>query len=270
MFTSLLISPHSRCYILKSDQVVAVTESVVLLTYLLDHIGDNNRSYNRRILRQSSALGSLHQHVITEDRTEHIARKFFILIILAVISIHSKPIRIRICDKNQLSADLLRQLKTQGIRLCALRIWGLYSWEITILNSLFLNDMYILETKFAENSCNRLKACSVKRRIYDLQISRLLNLLRIHDKLVKLSYICVIDLLTDHIQQSCIYCSVLVHSLNHGEIFYIVDLCNDLLILRRYDLGSIIPVNLISVVFLWIVACRYIHADIAVQMSHCK
>ena len=138
------------------------------------------------------------------------------------------------------------------------------------MNSLFLNDMYILETKFAENSCNRLKACSVKRRIYDLQISRLLNLLRIHDKLVKLSYICVVNLLTDHIQQSCIYCSALVHSLNHGEIFYLVDLCNDFLILRRYYLSSIIPVNLISVVFLWIVACRYIHADIAVQMSHCK
>ena len=111
----------------------------------------------------------------------------------------------------------------------------------------------------------------MKGRIDNLNIlGHLLNIFRVDDLGFNSLNICVVNLFADGVIQSGLYRVRLRHSLNIMIIGHFIDLGNNLLIFRVSDLGAILPVNFVAVVFRRIMAGSDDDACHTAKLTHRK
>ncbi len=130
---------------------------------------------------------------------------------------------------------------------------------------------YILKSKFLKGSANRDISRAVKRRINDFNGLRLLFYhFRMKSERHENFKISIINLSIYHDVKTVADGNFFAHGLNLRIIQNIVNLFSYSRIMRRCDLGTVLPINLIAVVFAGVVACRDIYAGDASVISYGK
>ena len=111
----------------------------------------------------------------------------------------------------------------------------------------------------------------MERGVYDLDLVRnRLDDLRMDDLLLQLCHIRIIDLGTDHVIQALCLRVCLIHRLDAADVFDRVYLADDVLIMRRCDLRTVLPVYLVAVILGRVVGCSDHDAGLAAQFAQCK
>ena len=93
---------------------------------------------------------------------------------------------------------------------------------------------------------------------------------RMNRLFLQLFHIFVINFRSDHLIKSCCFGSLLVHCLNLIKRSNLCDLSQDVLIMRRCDLCTILPINFVSVVLSRIMACCDNNTCDTGEFTHCE
>ena len=190
---------------------------------------------------------------------------------LGILDIHTQTVCVRICGKHQVCIFFLGQLQSQFKRLCRLRIWIADGRKIAIRKFLLRNDIDILKTDLSQHPARRNIAGSVKRSVHDLEIlAHSLNAVPVDDLLLELLHIFVIDRCADHFIESLCHGILLVHGLYCGIICHSLHLIHDPFVVRRGNLGSVLPVYFIAIVLRWVVARCHIDTCHTSELADCK
>ena len=116
----------------------------------------------------------------------------------------------------------------------------------------------MLEAQLGQNPPHRKVACPAKGRIHDLDIvCHFSNYIGMNNLLLKLRHILVVNFLSDDLIQPLLQGLSLGHSLYGVVILDTLHLFDDLPVLGSGNLGAVLPVYLIAIVFRRIVAGRY-------------
>ena len=122
-----------------------------------------------------------------------------------------------------------------------------------------------------KNSSNRYISRPVKRSIDDLQVLCLLpNDLRMNAERLDSSDIRIIDLLPDILKEPLLSGLLFGHGLYRIGAAHQIYLIHDVFVVRRGDLGSVLPVDLVPVIFPRVMAGRNDNPGFAVQVAQGK
>ena len=114
-------------------------------------------------------------------------------------------------------------------------------------------------------------AGSVKRCVNDCNlVLHLVNGLLVHNLGLYLGNVLIVDFFANDFVFACCQCRGLVRGLNRGQILYGQHLVGNALVMGRGELGAVLPVYLVAVVFRRVMACRDINSCNAPQLTHCK
>ena len=183
----------------------------------------------------------------------------------------AKTVCIWVCGKDDVRIHFFCkfQSKCPGIFILRVRIWN--GREVSIRNFLLFHNINLGKAKFTEYSSNRDVSGSVKWCVNDLHIFRSLrDDLRVDALFFQLRDVFVVKISSDDAEQ--ILCSgfIFFHCFYHGEIRYFCHFRQDVFVMRRCDLGTVLPVYFVAVVLSRVVAgCDHDAGD-AAKFPHCK
>ena len=189
---------------------------------------------------------------------------------LCIPHMYTDAVSIRIGGKNQVGADLFRQLKTEFKRLWRLGIRIPDCREITVRQLLLGNDRDMFEAGIPQNALYREIACAVERCVNDLQVIRYrIDGILVNDQIHHALVIRRIDIRADHGAKSL----VLSLFTRHAQDVMVID-CQNIIhntgIMRRCDLRAVFPVDLVPVVLRRVVTRRDIDAGDTAEMADSK
>ena len=188
-----------------------------------------------------------------------------------VLDTYTKTVCIRVCCQNEVCIYFFGKFQSKFECLCCFRVRIAYCREIAIRQFLLFDNVNVLKSKFFEDSSCRDVSCAVKRCVNNLEVLAL-SLDRIHVKnlFLKFCHISIVYFFADHLEQACLFCFCLVHSLNSIPVRDGLNLSHDSADVRRCDLCAIFPVYLVSVVFRRVMAGCYVDTCNTSEMTYCK
>ncbi len=221
------------------------------------HIGGHNGCHKSRILGHFPCRCPLTQDVFRNEHTGHVARERHIFAGLGIQRVDAQSVGIGIGRQHDIGVLLFRQLQREGECLGIFRVGVIQGRKVGVGHLLLGHHVYVLEAKLGENPSHRHIARAVEGRVDDLHVLRhLRDHFGMDDLLFQLRHVLVVDLLADdHIETSLLRL-FLVHGLYRVVIRYVIDLCDNLLILGRRHLRAVLPIALVTVVLRRIVARR--------------
>ena len=83
-------------------------------------------------------------------------------------------------------------------------------------------------------------------------------------------HVTVVDFFSDRHKKSGFHGILFFHSLNLCKRSYFCNFCKDIFIMRRCDLRTILPVNFVSIVFSWVMACCDHNSWNTAKFTDCK
>ena len=222
----------------------------------LCHIGGDDGSDNRRFFRHCARRCPFPQNVLGDQHTGHIARKADVAAALRISGVDAETVRIRIRGKNKIRLFSLRLGKRQLPRVGVLRIRIRDSRERAALRILLLlHDRHMRKAQFPEDPADRNAPRPVQRRIDDAQRIRLgPDDFRVDAQRLHFGDIAIVQRIADVVIKVPDSRLILRHRLHLTEGIHLRHLRQDVPVMRRRDLGPVLPVNLVAVVFFRVVA----------------
>ena len=209
------------------------------------------------------------QYVFCNKCTGHISGKTYIFPCFFIFCIYTKPVCIRVCRKNYVCIFLFCKFKRKCPRFLVLRVRISNCRKVSVRLFLFPDNIDIFKSKFFKNSSDRYISRSVKRCIYDFYVFCSLSYnLRMNILFFKLCDILIINFFADNFDKSFGNCLLIWHCFHLLKIFNQRNLCQNIFVMRRCNLCSILPINFVAVVFSRIVACSYNNSGYAAKLSN--
>ena len=135
---------------------------------------------------------------------------------------------------------------------------------------LWLN-VYIFKSHILQHTLNRLKSCTMKWCVYDLDVfCHLLNDFRMNGQITKLCKILLIHIIWNYFIQTSLDCFFFRHSLYHIKRSYLANLIHNTGVVWWCYLRTVLPVYLVSIILSRIVACCNYDTCNTAKFSYCK
>ena len=235
----------------------------------LGHVRGHNSLHQSRALRHCPRGGPFPENILGDQHAGHVARKGNILSALRVFTVNPQPVRVGIGGEDDISVHLLCQFQSQlkGLRRLGVRVG--HRREIAVGLLLLRYHINLLKSKLPQNPAHRKIAGTVQRRVDDGKIlCHLPDNLRVDRLFLQLLHVGIVNLLTDLPKQPRRLRLPGRHGLYHVKGRDLRHLGENVLIVRRRDLGAILPVYLVAIVLPGIVAgCDHDAGDTS-QRAH--
>ena len=242
----------------------------VLLSHRGGHIRGNNGRYSHRILRHGPLLVSAAADIVQQQHTHLIAGHQ--LILSACGNRNSHPVAVRVRSQQKVRLHRFAQGQAPLHCLPNFRVRIRAGWEIAVGLFLLRHHGHIRDSDFLQNSGHTLQACTVQRRIHQLQR---LNVLALFVGMLQGLRFDGLDeavqrILSDHTDQAGRLAVLKRHSPNPFKNIHRFDA-----VLHRGGhlqgyLAAILAVHFVTVVFGRIVAGGDANARPAAQISRSK
>ena len=208
--------------------------------------------------------------VIGEQHADLIARQGDILAGL-VLEDDAGAVRIRVGADDEVNVVLLCQINGQIEAFLVLRVRVIDGREIAVdLHLLGLTDN-VLVAEAAENFRNQTIACAVERGVNELEVvCDLLYAVRVDGNLDDLAEVRLVGVLAEHTDHAALDGLIEIRGLNAGEDVGRRHFLCDYVRLGRGQLCAVLPVDLVTVVFLRVMGCGDVDARDAAVVTDCK
>ena len=220
---------------------------VVLGRNFLDEFGCYDGLHHKLIALHLSLCLTVHDDVVEENHASLIAidKHPFPLIVLAG---HTHTVGIGVAGHHDVGIELLGQIKRHGECLSILGVRALHGGEVAALHHLFGNGVNVFKAPHLQSLRNEHHTCAMQRSVNNFEILLTGDASRVDGEFLHFGEINIIDFLTDNLDKSGIAFKL---DVSHTHFVHFVD---DTLVVRSQHLRTIVPISLVSVVFLRVVA----------------
>ena len=180
----------------------------------------------------------------------------------AVFAGHAHAVGVGVACHYDVGINLLGQFKSQSQCFTVFGVRADNGWEVAALHHLLWNGMYVFKAPELERLWDEHHASAVQRGVDNLEVLLALDAGRVNGDRVYLVEVNLVNFFADDRDQVFVAFKLDVFHL------HLVNFFNDAFVVWSKHLCTIIPVCLISVVFLRIVAGRQDNSALAAQMTN--
>ena len=241
---------------------VAVTHfDVVLVSNSLDEFCSYDSLHAEVSILHLTCSDAVLDDVVQEDQSSLVTVDEYPFALIILTS-HTYAVSIRVSSHYDISVDLLRQFDSH--RQCFSIFWVRRNncWEVTAFYHLFFYAVYVFKAPLLQSTWNELHTCTVDRSKYDAQVLLTLDYFRVDRNTENLIQVYAVDVFTDDLNQFRITFELDVSS--RSNLVYFSD---DTLIVWSQYLCTIIPVSLVTVVFLRVVRSSQDDTALATEVT---
>ena len=170
-----------------------------------------------------------------------------------------------VSGQNQVGIDLIGFFQCQLQCGFLFRVGRFHRREVAIGHGLFIHQNHILEAVHLQCLGHHRNTGSVQRRIDNLQFLGFLDGFGMQRQRFHQIEIGFIDLLAHHLNQFRV--GLPLHLLHRRDFVHLLD---DIDIVRRHQLATILPIHLVAIVLHGIVRCGNHNTCMTLQMAHGK
>ena len=258
-----LVLADNLCDILEACQAVVALHAVCV-SNRLNHLRSYDSLDNELLAIEFTQLAPASQHIAEQQHHRLVTVEQNILALI-VQNCDCDTVSIGVGCDYQLCTLLTSQLDSHTHRSTLLGVGRRNSGEVAIDYALLLDHNNIGKAEVAQRRGNQLHTCTVHRRIDDLHIVVLCNCLGSHRQTLNACQIDFVELLTQN--GDILGVLTKLDLVDRGDL---LNLSNDILVVRGSYLRTISPICLVAIVLLGIVRRRYNNTALAPQLTNCE
>ena len=244
--------------IFKAGKGLHKSQAIIFCNFFR-HFSGYYGSHYRSVLWQSSQSFSLGKNVFQNQGPGHISCKAFVLSGSCILSINAKTVCIRVCSQNQIRIFFPGQLQSQLKCVFIFRIGIGNRREVSVRQFLLFHHINLCKAQLFKNPPDRKIPGSMKRGIHNLQVFGFFTKdFRMKHKALQGFYVFIIHFRPDNLVQPCFPGLFQTHGFYSAVVGYLVHFLDNLLVPGAGNLGPILPVHFVTIIFRRIMTgCHY-------------